>query len=91
MKTKEEVIKEAYGEDYEKLSKKEYGIDDEGFSNFYEHGNETFLHGYEIFCGHSVKDIVKVRPLGLGEKLENFKNNNGWIKIESEDDLPKDE
>lgn len=82
---KQKAIREAYGEDYERISKREYGIDNEGFSNFYEHGNETFLDGYEIFCGHTVEDIVKVRPLGLGEKLENLKNNNGWIRIESKE------
>jgi hypothetical protein len=90
MKTEEEVIiKQYYGEDFEKIIRSDYGIDDDGFSNFYDHGNETFLNGYEIFSGHSQRDIVKVRPLGLGQELKKLRTNNGWIKIESEDDLPE--
>lgn len=90
MKTKEEVIiKQYYGEDFEKIIRSDYGIDGDGFSDFYDHGNETFLNGYEIFSGHSQCDIVKVRPLGLGEELKKLRTNNGWIKIESEDDLPE--
>jgi len=91
MIAKQKAIKEAYSEDYERILSSDYGIDKEGFSDFYAHYNETNLHGYEIYSGHSPKDTIRVRPLGLGAKLDMLKNNNGWIKIESEADLPKEE
>ena len=86
--TKEELIKKYYGEDYKRAKENGFGIDEDGFSSFYAHHNETFLHGYEIFNSET---LTKVRPLGLGEELEKLNNNNGWIKIESEFDAPDED
>jgi hypothetical protein len=81
METRQNLIEKYYAEDYQKIAKSDYGIDEDGFSNFYDHGNETHLHGYEIFSFSSHRlDVVPIRPLGLGKALEDLKNNNGWIK-----------
>lgn len=77
-KTKEEVIKEAWGNDYPKN-----GVDDNGWSkDCYSHG--TF--DWELFDSEDGYVMPKIRP----KLLQGVENNNGWIKIESEDDLPKD-
>lgn len=90
MTAKEQKIKEYYGEDYNKILSSDYGIDENGFSDFYAHGNETYLQAHEVFSGKSPDDIIRVRPLGLGKQLELLETNNGWIKIESENDLPSE-
>lgn len=66
--TKTELIEKYYGDDYKRAKESLYGIDESGFSSFYAHFNETFLHGYEIFNN---EEEVLVRPLGLSEELEN--------------------
>lgn len=78
--TKEEKIKEAWGELYESL--KEF-IDENGFYN----GdctllNDSFFH--ETFTVNLEKEFSN-RP----KSLKNIENNNGWIKIDSKKDLPK--
>lgn len=79
--TKEEKIKEAWGEYYSDV------ID---FMN--ENGG--------VYAGHIERGIPyildcvnleKISPLEYRPKLlKGIENNNGWIKIESEDDLPKE-
>jgi hypothetical protein len=79
--TKLEKIQEAYGEHWETV--KNY-IDENGnFSKvdllisglkYYELSSISFNHNDTTF-----------RP----KSLQGIENNNGWIKIESEDDLPK--
>lgn len=72
--TKREKIQEAYGDVYELYSE---FIDENGW-----------LIKLSLIKSFDVKDLEidgkKQRPLSL----KGIENNNGWIKIESEDDLP---
>lgn len=86
---KQQLIEQYYGEDYARANRSDYGIDEDGFSDFYAFGNETHFNGYEIFAGHSSEDTIRVRPLGLGKALEALKNNNGWAKITEEKRVPE--
>lgn len=88
--TKQEKIKEAWGVNYEIV--KNY-INDKGWC--LDKGHKLFdLH--KIYDNHKDYDFVfsgewddseveKYRP----KSLSGIENNNGWIKIESEDDLPE--
>nr|WP_297310389.1 hypothetical protein [uncultured Flavobacterium sp.] len=83
--TKEEKIKEAYGEYYETV--KNY-IDDNGWCvlnvsqkepiNFFAHHGKTEWK--------PIKERVCWRP----KSLQGIEDNNSWIKVESEADLPKE-
>lgn len=76
--TKEEKIKECWGANYEA---------------FKEHIDENGIAIYPYFQKHEM--IEDVRPLDLigsnfrPKSLRGIENNNGWIKIESEADLPE--
>lgn len=82
--TKEEKIKEAYGEFWYRLSElqKNYALEFNGY----------VCIGYSDEQKRLFIDIVKsklfdqepTRP----KSLRGIETNNGWIKIESEDDLP---
>ena len=78
--TKEEKIKEAYGEYWETLQP-----DENGWSN------KMLFHDKVDFSKYATKAIAhgvyKVRP----KSLQGIENNNRWIKIESEEDLPEPE
>ncbi len=82
--TKEEVIKEAWGVHYS------IDIDENGYRTYTEfqviHLNQWVGDSWEKGFNEILK-IHWVRP----KSLQGIENNNGWIKIESEDDLPKDE
>lgn len=80
--TKEEKIKEAWDFVWDKLNdtSKQCALKNNGFisgilSNDLNHSFTTFN-----------TDITAWRP----KSLQGIENNNGWIKIESEADLPKD-
>jgi len=78
--TKEEKIQEAYGELYNILCPNESGWSKRMLKPEY---NE-----YEDFDIIEVSEYrYSIRP----KSLQGIENNNGWIKIESEDDLPKEE
>lgn len=95
MKTKEEVIKEAW-------SNKELNLKDgwlyigyccNGWGDVSEclKGMEMSInrHNYNLdFYDHDNGDwgSVSIRP----KSISGIENNNGWIKVESEEDLPKD-
>lgn len=83
--TKEEKIKEAWNN--------ADGLNKNNWANYWtydkakEHGMDQ--DGWIKVCGYepgegTVCDFM--RP----PQLKGIENNNGWIKIESEDDLPKD-
>lgn len=76
--TKEEKIKEAYGETYEGL--RNY-IDVNGWVN----QNKTKRSYFNSLEFNDKQNSM--RPL----ELKGIESNNGWIKIESESDLPKEE
>ena len=73
--TKEEVIKEHYGELYNTHSK---FIDEDGWLE------KSSLIPYFDICQLHFSG-VKQRP----KSLQGIEANNGWTKIESEDNLPK--
>ena len=75
--TKEEKIKEAYGEYYEEL--KSY-VDVNGWINENNSSRSIFKNlDFDVRTN-------SMRPL----ELQGIENNNGWIKIESESNLPKE-
>ena len=82
METKEEVIKKAWGKNYEEF--KDH-IDSDGWAR------------YPHFQKHEM--IEDVRPIEFRSQgtdfrpksLQGIENNNGWIKIESEEDLPNED
>lgn len=76
--TKEEKIKEAYGEYFEKCNPDENG--------WFWSENIIFS-----FCKNwdkiGYRKTLRFRP----KSLSGIENNNGWVKIESEVDLPREE
>lgn len=78
---KQEVIKKAYGEQWEQV--KDY-VDEDGWI---EYSNIDISQMLEIENrGDGYDDNIFYRP----QSLAGIETNNGWIKIESEDNLPKD-
>ena len=77
--SKLKAIAKAYGEHWEKV--KDF-VDENGWFDmkFYDEGNFED----EFFDNCDVKNAF-IRP----KSLAGIENNNGWIKIESEADLPK--
>jgi hypothetical protein len=75
---KREVIKEKYGVHYELIKK---FIDENGW--FYTDG---FHHHFSFKYDEKGFGVThRIRP----KSLAGIEHNNGWIKIESEEDLPK--
>ena len=87
LEAKQEAIKKAYGKYWEEL--KDY-IDDKGWFNMFQYLLK--INKYRNFAGIEWKskcscpDNELVRP----ESIYRIELNNGWIRIESEDDLPKE-
>ena len=80
LEAKQKAIKNAYGECWEKV--KDY-VDENGWI-YFGHSNGFRLDGkipQEVDSYNG-----KFRP----KSLQGIENNNGWIKIESEADLPKE-
>jgi hypothetical protein len=81
MKTKEQAIQEAYGRFYD-AKKHHYSIN--GWSN------------PESYTEEEMYEMMQEIKMEFGEhrcrpkSLEGIENNRGWIRIESEEDLPKD-
>lgn len=89
MKSKQEVIQEAWLEFMSTSDYAELKIDDNGFCNYQcrRYINSTRwdkLYSRIKSGGKSGRDII-YRP----KSLSGIENNNGWTRIESEDDLPK--
>jgi hypothetical protein len=78
--TKQEKIKEAYGEHFEAV--KDY-VDENGYCYAYFNLAGSFKH--DVFFDSGL--IAKWRP----KPLAGLEHNNGWIEIESDKDLPKEE
>jgi hypothetical protein len=80
--TKQEKIKEAYGEYWEEMKP---FVNKNGWFNKNSFWNNTFSFGvYEnidLLFTHKEDSMIPTI-------IANIENNNGWIKIESEDDLP---
>lgn len=85
--TKEEKIKEAWGEYWERLSdvQKLLALDNNGYTSI----------GYSEYQSKLHVDLKKSKLFDVDSNtrpklLQGIETNNGWIKIESEDDLPKE-
>jgi len=81
--TKQEVIQEAYGKYFKKCSPNENGWS-RLRPQFMSKGELKDAFPLDYKNGYS-------SHLYLPKSLKGIENNNGWIKIESEADLPKDE
>lgn len=82
--TKQEIIKEAYGKLFETHS---HLIDSNGWLNN-SNENDYLTMGETEFLGETeFKNDTWFRP----KSLQGFENNNGWLHIESENDLPKED
>lgn len=79
LEAKQEAIKKAYGEYWENV--KDY-VDNDGWIN---NSIPKFTFGQLKNLDLEYKNDVFFRP----KSLQGIENNTGWIKIESEDDLPK--
>lgn len=82
--TKQEKIQEAYGEHWEYFKDKQF--DENGYSMFEENDNKHKIWEQITLDSHPYANMV-YRP----SILNGIEHNNGWIKIESEADLPKEE
>lgn len=85
--TKKEKIKEAWGEYYEENKKR---IDENGWFNWFGRSREKMKQRQQLLVDNRNlfdKDKYSYRP----KELRGIENNNGWIKIKSEEDLPNDD
>lgn len=71
--TKQEIIKKAYGEYWDKV--KDH-VDEDGWIHFLPHGMESFMYKKG---GES-----KYRPKGI----KGIEHNNGWINVDDELKMP---
>lgn len=104
MKTKEQLIKEAYGEYWETVKDM---VDENGWifhknvvKGFKKYVSPFDIGFIEIKDDEAEAEKIQIHPDSYKsstlfywrpEALRGIETNNGWIKIESEDDLPKDE
>ena len=92
LNAKQKVIKNAYGEYWEKV--KDY-VDENGFINTYStkispHSLKYSWVDIEVskkWIDDKIGDTICFRP----KSLQGIENNNGWIKIESEEQRFPDE
>ena len=84
LEIKQEAIKNAYGEYWEQLTTetKQIALLNNGWLHYNLITDDT---GTLLNCIEMERDIDYYRP----KSLQGIENNNGWIKIESEKDLPK--
>ena len=80
LEAKQEAIKKAYSEYWEKV--KDY-VDNGGYI---DNSIPKFTFGQVKNLDLEYKNDVFFRP----KSLQGIENNNGWVKIESEKDLPKE-
>lgn len=94
MKTKEEIIKEAYGNRFEEL--KSFICMHDGWCQDRQYNQidcprpidykDAITEYIRADNGERMVDVFRWMP----KELEGIGDNNGWIKIESEKDLPKE-
>lgn len=80
MKTKKEVIQQAYGEYWDQVK---LIVDENGW---FDMAYSQQVNNFDPLWNDSDRKSTKIRP----KSLSGIENNNGWIKIESESDLPKE-
>jgi len=83
--TKQEKIQEAYGELYNEVIP-----DENGWIDFDKIPENLDLIGFEAIK-YSESENNFTTTLLRPKSLQGIENNNGWIKIESENDLPKED
>lgn len=76
MKTKKEIIRNAWGDKYNDR------VDNNGWCDF----NKNHSYNSDLFDTGYFPDCITIRP----KTLAGIENNNRWTSILSEDDLPKD-
>ena len=81
LEAKQEAIKKAYGEYWENV--KDY-VDENGWIYFVR------SNGFRL-DGKIPQEVDSYNGKFRPKSLQGIENNNGWIKIESKDDLPKEE
>lgn len=95
MRTKEEVIKEAWGEYWDKLTpdmqelclqKNDGGLHQRDLFSLFQDVDLEFFEYYSSISAEEPYRKNGIRP----KSLSGIEDNNGWIRIESEEDLPKD-
>lgn len=83
--TKKELVKNAYEQFYEYVEK---SVDENGWVKREEHSGFMRNHFY---LGNNIETkVVDKVEYWRPKTLEGIKNNNGWILIKSEADLPKE-
>jgi hypothetical protein len=85
--TKQEKIKEAYGEYWEEIRS---FVNDEGY---FDNIRFSELKNYRVkldYCDFDMNNNDFYVPMWRPKSLQGIENNNGWIKIESEADFPKE-
>ena len=91
MEDKHLLIKEAYGESYNKLTIDENGYVNIGFSCNGNDDVQDILNDYDIKLTLSDLDIKNSNPYGDGittfrpKSLIGIETNNGWTKIDTEE------
>lgn len=83
--SKEELIKEAYGEYWNNLKQ---AIDSNGWIEI------SWMQENEVNIDFDLKTNYENgmgQDLARPKSLQGIENNNGWVKILSEDDLPKED
>ena len=95
MKSKQEVIQEAWGETvYPVLDMDMKSWDEEG-DGWYKHWKETgkvyrnFLNDHNKRIIDLRDDIININGWFWPKALDGIENNRGWTRIESEADLPQ--
>lgn len=84
--TKQDKIKEAWGQYYQ-LVKNE--LDEHGRYSYYDDNSikrKSKLWQFENIETHKISNLNLLIP----SSIKGIENNNAWIKIESESDLPKE-
>lgn len=79
MRNKQQAIQEAYGEYWETV--KDF-VTSQGWC-------KAFWNLFEVLDG--ITNPKSEGTLWRPKSLQGIENNNGWIKIESEEDLPKEQ
>lgn len=84
MMTKQEVIKEAYGDEYENRKP-----DQNGWSNCYIYSDD-FTHSWDYSDIRKVQhEFCRIAFLCRPKSLKGIEKNNGWITIETDNNFPK--
>ena len=78
LEAKQEAIKKAYGKYWEEVRR---CIDEKGWCYF----NLKTYFKEDLIDSKVYRDKLLYRP----KSLQGIENNNGWIRIESKEDLPK--